>query len=334
MNNINRFSKILSYQSKIVFTIAKITVIILVVFTLWFLKDINSILYSTKDPNNPGDLSWYYNFYNDYSENNINDFKRDVGFIWLIIVLKKIGFSFKFFLFICLFLYYLIISIVFYKITFFKNSFIYFILIVMGSFFLVPLFLVAFRQGIAFLILIFFFFGISSTSFILRLFIVILASSIHLTAIIFLPFVIFEKLIKRGGGIKLIDNIFIATFLLYVMGFSKYTSNLFIYFLSYFDLEMRAFEVENEYKVGFSVYKAIAIVIPALLFRLTNFSNKYFGFRIYTFFSFTCVIGMFLSYLPYHDRIFLYGWGVSSILIACFINSFLKNILSISKKSY
>ena len=41
---------------------------------------------------------------------------------------------------------------------------------------------------------------------------------------------------------------------------------------------------ENDYKTGFSIYKAIAIVIPALLYRLTNFLNKYYSLRIYLFY--------------------------------------------------
>jgi hypothetical protein len=330
MNNVNRFSAILSYKLKVVFIIASIIAIILAVFVFWSLKDINSLLYNTNDQFSESELSTYYQYYdNVLTDDNSNN--KDLGYFLLTFIFKKIGFSFKFFLFICLFLYYLTLSIVFYKITFCKKWFLYFILIVLGSYFLVPLFLVVNRQGIATLTLIFILFAINSELLILRLFTVLLASTIHFSAIFFLPFIILEKFIKNNR-VKLIDKIFITTFLLYFIGFFEYTSNLFINFSSYFNLNIRALGSENDYKTGFTIYKAVSIAIPPLLFRLTNFSNKYIGFRIYIFFCFACIIGMFLSGLPYHDRILLYGWTLSPILITCFIISFLNNLLSISKK--
>jgi len=327
MKSGNRFAESFGYN--FFFFIAKIVAIIIAVFFFWYLKDINLLLYNIQDPFATSDLLRYYDHYNHVLNNPPDD--KDLGYYYLAFFFKKIGFSFEFFIFIFLFLYYLIISIVFYKITFVKNWFIYFILIVLGSFLLVPLFTVAFRQGIATLILLFFLFRSDSLSLIFSLFIVILASTVHFSAIAFLLFFIFEKFIKIDR-IKLIDRIFITTCLLYVAGFFEYTSNLFINFSLRFNLDVRALANENDYRIGFSIYKFIAIVIPALLYRLTNFLNKHFGLRIYLFYIFITLIGMFLSGLPYHDRILLYAFAISPILITCFIIFFLNNLLNMSIK--
>jgi len=301
------------------------------VLVFWIVRDIDSlIIYDIRY--GLSDLSRYYEEYLDRTFRGwaYVPLHKDPGYWWFTFFLKKIGINFKFFLFCLFFSYYLVFLKVFYKITFSSKWYIYFSLFLILSFWIYPLVTVVLRQGLAFIIVIYLLFRKIDTHFFLKILIILFSSLFHFSAIILLPYVLFEKLL--GFRIKLLDTIFIITFVLYVSNITQYFGELFISTTTSFNIGIRALGNEDSsYQTGFSIYKAIAIALPAILFRFTRYSKGFkniLGSRIYIYFSYISIIGMLLSSLPYHDRILLYGWGVTPIMLSCF---FIHLIISFRK---
>jgi hypothetical protein len=309
--------------------------LILIVCIFWFFRDINSMLIF--NIYNISDLSRYYaEFIHIRSVFNFPSFHEDFGYYWVVLTLNFFGINFHFFLFCILFFSYLSFLLIFYRLTGFKKWYIYLILFLGLSFWLQSLVTTTFRQGIAFLILISFLFKKETMLFLPKLLTIILAASFHFSAIFLIPYIFFDKYFAKR--LIILDIIFIFVFFLYVLGYTSILSNLFINISTYLSIDIRSLAAQGTYITGFSIYKAFAILIPALSFRLSNLSNfnsNMLGRRIYVFYIFVCICGMILSDLPYHDRILLYGWGISPILICCFIitlfvwltNTFNKNYL-------
>ena len=300
--------------------------IVIIVIIFWYIRDINSLLaidarfHSKYLP--VSDLAKYNADYLDPAFGNL----KDPGYIFITILFKNIGISFKFFLFSVIFSFYSIFLLIFNRLTLCNKWYINFLLLLGLSLWMQPLVTVALRQGIAFIFLIFFLFRKDDLSFLKKILIVFLVSSIHLSAIIFLPYILFERYFITK--VKFVDILFILTFIIYSMGVTYFFSDLLVDVVIYLGIDLRAFTNNlSEYKTGFSIYKSLAIIIPLLLFRFTKFSNQNFlGRRMYIFYIYVCICGMLLSEFPYHDRVFLYAWGISPIFITCFIITLLASL--------
>lgn len=292
---------------------------IIITYIFWVYKNLD-LAVETYSLYERSDLSRYKNWFEEYKINNIIHFRLtdDFSYYWLTYLLSLIGINFKFFLFSSIFLYFIILSSLFSKITNCKSWIIFFIFFVLTSYWAIPLMTVAFRQGLAFLILISLYFYKEDNSFFIKLISILIASSFHFSAIIFLPLLFFEKfLIKR---IYIIDALFLIISLLYISNITIILKDIFFNSLLIFNIELRAFNNDSpHYQLGFTPLKAIAIFFPYILFRLLVIRNNYFGnysIRVFLFFCYGCSIGMLLSGLPYHDRIMLYVWPLSSIFIS------------------
>ena len=191
-----------------------------------------------------------------------------------------------------------------------------------------PLVTVALPQGVAFIFLIYFLYYKYKLSFLLKIFIIIFASTIHFSAIFLTPIIIFDKFFHRN--IRILEFLFFLSFLLYITNQTFIFSEILIYFSETTSLDIGALSnKESAYAVGFSLLKFIALIIPIILFRLTDFekfSSSILAKRIYSYYLYIGIIGMLLSNLPYHDRLLLYAWGVSPILITAFMYIFLIKI--------
>jgi hypothetical protein len=319
-------SRYIIKNNKKIITIVSLFIIVLI---YWNVQDIHSRIFSSE----LSDLQRYFYNYNNLSYIEISE--KDFGYSLITGILQKIGVSFEVFLFTLFFLYYLIFCKIFYRLSHLKGWIIYILLILLTSFWMDYLIGAVLRQGIAFMIMIYFLFSREVTGYKLSLLIVLIASSVHLSALLFIVFVILEK--YWYTRIKLLDLIFVLSFLFYVLGLTTWFANFVLNFAIYFDFNLRSlWPVDDHPTSGFSIYKAIAIYVPALAFRLTNFPKKFskiLSIRIYWFYSLTCIAGMFLSALPYHDRIMLYGWAISPILLTIAIYKFLISSIDSSNKN-
>ena len=82
---------------------------------------------------------------------------------------------------------------------------------------------------------------------------------------------------------------------------------------------------ETIYKLGFSIKKLIASLIPVIAFNLASYKKSDFSIlkkRIYFYYVYIVMLGMLLSGFIFHDRIFLYAWAISPILLVYSIKSY------------
>ena len=316
---------IIKNNKKIITTVS----LFIIVLIYWNVQDIHSRIFSSE----PSNLQRYFYNYSNLSYIEISE--KDFGYRLITDILQKIGVSFEVFLFTLFFLYYLIFCKIFYRLTYLKGWIIYILLILLTSFWMDYLIGAALRQGIAFMIMIYFFFSREVAGYTSSLLIVLIASSVHLSALLFIVFVALEK--YWYIRVKLLDFVFVLSFLFYVLSLTSWYANFMLNFTTYFDFDLRSLKPDDDHSTtGFSIYKAIAISVPALAFRLTNFPKKFskiLSIRIYWFYSLACIAGMFLSILPYHDRIMLYAWAISPILLAIAIYKFLISSIDSSNKN-
>lgn len=312
---------------------------IIITYIFWVYSNLD-LAVETTSLYERSDLSRYKNWFEEFKINNIIHFRLtdDFSYYWLTYFLNLIGINFKFFLFSSILIYFFILSSLFSKIINYKSWIIFFVFFILASYWAIPLMTVAFRQGLAFIILISLYFYKEDNSFFIKLISILIASSFHFSAIIFLPLLFFEKfLINR---IYIIDTLFLIISLLYVSNLTIILKDIFINSLLIFNIELRAFNNDSpHYNLGFSPLKAIAIFFPYILFRLLVIRNNYFGkysIQLLLFFCYGCSIGMLLSGLPYHDRIMLYVWPLSSILISVSLLMMIKwcnlNVIYYEKK--
>ena len=188
--------------------------------------------------------------------------------------------------------------------------------------------MVALPQGVSFVFLIYFLFNKENPSTLYKFLIIIFASLIHFSAIFLIIIIFLDKIFIKK--LILIEILFLITSLLYIANYTFVFSNFIIYLSNLISLDIGALGNQNNtYDVGFSFLKFIALVIPILLFKFLNFeklNSSYLAKRMYLYYLFIGITGMILSNLPYHDRIFLYAWGVSPIFLTSFLYVFLIKI--------
>jgi hypothetical protein len=199
----------------------------------------------------------------------------------------------------------------------------YIIFLIYGilTFWLVPAVTVALRQGFAILLIAMFLEVFNrKKSFILKFLIIFFIVSIHFSAIILLPLVVFWNTLKKK--ISLFNGLFFIALILYITNSWYFLSSQIVLLLIDINIPLGALSVSNsDYIVGFSSYKMAAFLLPVILYKVPT----YFGYRhhvetidVYIIFVYFSIIGMIFSGFPYHDRLFLYAWTFSPILIASF----------------
>ena len=293
----------------------------------YYVRDIEDVIKHNVDETLGGDgvsdLSRYLGYYNSGSINSITEmglFNNSL-YHWVMFFLKNIGIKFELCVFILILSYYICfakLSNVFIGIKkWYVISFVFCIL----SFWLIPLGSVAIRQGLAILTIAAFWpFLEQRKSFFLEILLVLIIANIHSTALSLFPLIIFKRIFN--GRLLLLDFILFTALVLYIFNFWAFAVNQILSTLDYLKIESRSFtNPDTRYIVGFSAYKAIAFIIPAILYRVPAYLN-YQRFKdlegMYIFYVYYGLLAMLLSGLPYHDRVFLYAWAFSPILITTF----------------
>jgi hypothetical protein len=291
----------------------------------WIIHDIDSRISS-----NGGDITRYYAYYYDTTLDSLLTISWQQGrlFYGILYLLNCVGISFELFLFIVINLYY----ITFAKLArnFLKTKNIYIVVLIYGalSFWLVPSVLVALRQGFSILLIAMFLEILDrKNSFLLKFLIIFFIANIHFSAIILFPLIVFWNVLKKN--ILLLNSLFFISLLLYLANSWYFLSSQIILLFTNINLNLGAMSFSNSnYVVGFSIYKMAAFLLPVIIYKIPT----YFGYRhhmevvgIYIIFIYFSIIGMIFSGFPYHDRLFLYAWVFSPILIASFFTVTHKN---------
>ncbi len=312
----------------------RIACIVTFAIFFWILKDVNAII-SRVLSYGYSYLYRYHSMY--YQETSLSEAIEQKDFLYHVItfIFNYVGISFESFLFLLICIYCFVFVIVFNKLIKQKNFFFDFFLLVILSFWLDSLLLVALRQGFAFIILFSLLFRKYEISLFEKLIIVLIASSIHFSIIIILPLILFEKiLINKTNQVEIF---FILIIFLYFVGFFSTTVFIIYDIFNFFEMDLRALQItttDQSYKTGFSFYKFLAIFIPFLLYKLSKILNKNLNnisLRIYLYFLYVSMVGIFLSGFMYHDRIMLLAWAVSPILICYSLITFIKFYLKTFK---
>ena len=248
--------------------------------------------------------------------------KLDIGYDFISFTFKILDFKFENFLFVSIFITFLAYINTFSKITSCKYLIIYFILVVLSFFWMKFTFGSTLRQGITISFLFYFLFRNKKLSLKKDLLFIFLASTVHLSAIIFIPYLVFEKLFINR--IKLISCFFIIVVLLYSLELNYFVSNLIYNLSNSLNLDLRAL---TNYKMdhpttGFSIFKLLATVLPLFLYlvALSIGSNPIESIhkRLYLYSIYPSILGLLLSQMSYYDRILLYSWTVSPFLLTFF----------------
>lgn len=296
----------------------------------WFFYDINSRLASDGTYGKGiSDLNRYYQYYQVITFDGLKTIRWYQGklFYSFFYFLNLIGFNFKLLLFISVNLYF--ISFAHLARIFLKTENIYIILIIYCTllFWLNSSMGVALRQGFAMLLIALFLDVLfRKKSYMLKSLYIFLLINTHFSAIILVPLVIFWSKVKKH--LRLLNGLFLISLVLYVAELWYFFSSEVVLFLTKRDIPIGALgEVNSDYKLGFSIYKMAAFLFPIVFYNAT----KFFGYRhnseslvLYVLFVYYSIVGMIFSGFPYHDRLFLYGWIFSPLLIASFFKIFLK----------
>lgn len=302
--------------------VLRFVVILIGSYFFWILADVGSYIYP--EINNSNDMSQYYAY---YKQNDNIDFleiflihKSDRVYFVFTYFLNKLGISFEFFLFSLIFSFFFLTYKLFRQITL-SNSFIYLMWIILfSSFWAQSIILVTLRQGFAYLIIVYFLSKREKIGFFKKLIIILFAANIHGSAIIFIPYIFVEN--KALKNIKFIEVLFIFFLLGYFLNIPVYYVENVFNLLKYFDIDTRSlmfFEQENtSYKLGFSFYKFLAFGIPLLAFKLANYKKTNLSIlikRIYVYYLYSIMLGIFFSGFIFHDRLFVYGWAITPVLL-------------------
>ena len=295
----------------------------------WIILDIDSIIAANGiQGQGTSDLSRYYAYHNTTTLDSLLaiDWSKGQIFYGISYLLKVVGISFELFLFIIINLYY----ITFAKLArnFLKTENIYIVFLIYGilTFWLVPAVLVAFRQGFAMLLIALFLEIFDrKKSFILKFLIIFIIISIHFSAIFLLPLVVFWSMLKRKT--LLLNSLFFIALTLYITNSWSFLSSQIVLLLIDMNIPLGALSSsESHYIVGFSSYKMVAFLLPIILYRASiyfGYSHNIEAISVYILFVYFSIIGMIFTGFPYHDRLFLYAWIFSPILIASFFKLFL-----------
>jgi len=307
----------------------------------WQIFDI-TVRYTPYSDVHISDLERYYIFFQevdfDYFSNLESYFikKDDGGYILLTILLKKLGVTFGNFIFVLIFLNYLIYLIIFCRISSSKYWIIYLLLFFFASFFLNSYVGSILRQGIAMSVIIYFIIINNKITLIRGLLVTIFASSFHLSAILILPYLILEKIFINRLMNLIIFFIIINCF--YILDFTYLFSDFFYNLLILFEINTRSLLANESHHptVGFSIFKLLATTGPLIIFLLCidrNFA-RIIEKRIISFYIYFSSIGMLLSQLTYNDRIFIYGWVLSPIMLAYCCERILKIFIIYFNKKF
>jgi hypothetical protein len=286
----------------------------------WYFRDVGAVI-SNASGNGVSDLSRYLAHYDALTTDRSTSggLKNDYLYTLIVMAFSKLGFSFNFFVFFIINIYYIVFAFLSKKFLKTNNLFFTLIVLLILSYWLVPLATVALRQGLAILMVAIFFFLIERRSLWLDLLFLFIISGVHLSAVALLPFILLRSFVSNR--LLLLDSILVLVFMLYAFNIPEFLVEYVLLFLEFFGIEARSLISDNGYKVGFSILKSLAFMTPVLLFRVP----MYFGLKdflqlkeLYFYYVFFGIIGMLFSGLPYHDRIFLYAWGFSPILLTSF----------------
>lgn len=248
--------------------------------------------------------------------------KLDIGYDLINILSKTLGLNFEQFLFTCILLTYVAYLKTFLNITHCNYWLIYFSLLIFASFWMSFTLGGAVRQGLAITFLFYFLFRNNDISYFNSFVIIILASTIHLSAIIFIPYLIFQKIFLYR--FKLILIIYFFVIIIYIFNINFFIAEFLTYISNYFNFDLRALRGygTNHPTSGFSIYKLLASIIPIFLFLLVLYKDKSpikaQERRVCLFYIYPIIIGMLLSQMSYYDRILLYSWAFSPFLMAFF----------------
>ena len=262
--------------------------------------------------------------------------KIDIGYIFLNYLSYILGLNFENFLFIAIFLTYIVYIRTFYRLTSCKKSIMYVLLILFASFWMNSTLGATLRQGIAISFLYYFLFNNNKTSFKKAFFIIILSSLIHMSAIILIPYLIFEKIfIKR---LKLLSLFFVIVTTLYILDLNLFMKDIIVYLADAINIETRSLmgNRPDHPSVGFSIGKLLATIIPLILFLLAFCINKnpiqMTERRMYVYYIYASSLGMLLSQMTYYERLLMYAWAFSPFLLTFFCNTIYSSfIISLNK---
>ncbi len=287
------------------------------------------------------DMQRYYSSYinlSGFSETFLKYLYTDPINYLIQYIFKLFGFSFYLFLLVVVFLFYKAAS---YRLNnlFGKRVLILQIFtLLLYSLYFRPSVLVALRQGIAILVILYFCIHtinekIGSKKFYKELFFMIFSSLLHLSSIIVIPFIFLKKIFQKYN--KLFNLFFFLVFILYSSGlFYKWT-----YFdntvLGEFPYLFRSFTLTkaggNTYEVGPTLLKSLSIILPILIIEITK---KYYTNLqriklepILIFYKYISIVTMLFSNLPYHDRFLMFGWAFIPIMLSLPFYLILKNII-------
>lgn len=294
----------------------------------WIFYDINS-RFAADGAQGKGtsDLYRYYEYYKAVSLEDLQSISWYEGklFYSIFYIIKEIGINFKFLVFISIYLFF--ISFARLARVFLNTQNIYIILIIYGLllFWLNSAMGVVLRQGYAILLITLFLDTLSrKKSYLSKFFIILISVNIHFGVIMLIPLVIFWNLLKKY--LWFLNSFFVISLVLYISESWYFFSSHFLSFLTDRNVYVGALSIEeSSYKIGFSIYKMAAFLLPILLYN----TSKFFGYRhnsesivLYILFVYYSIVGMIFSGFPYHDRIFLFAWIFSPLLIASFFKIF------------
>ena len=262
--------------------------------------------------------------------------KIDIGYIYLNYLSDILGLTFENFLFIAIFFTYVVYIKIFYNLTSCKYFIIYLLLILFASFWMNTTMGATLRQGIAISFLYYFLFNDKKISFKKSFFLIFLSSTIHISAIVLIPYLIFEKIIIKR--LKLLSFFFVIVTILYILELNSFVVDIIVYLADAINFETRALmgDRPDHPSVGFTIGKLMVTIIPLILFLLAFYINKnrfqITERRMYIYYIYASSLGMLLSQMTYYERLLLYAWALSPFLLAFFCNTIYRSfIISFNK---
>ena len=251
---------------------------------------------------------------------------------------KILGFSFYIFLFLVIFSFYKAATYRLNNLLGKRILILQLFTILLYSFYFRIVVLVALRQGIALIVILFCFQTIDekigSKKFYKELFLMIFSTLLHASSIIIIPFIFLKKIFKKH--IKAFNFLFFSVFIVYSSGLF-YKLGFYFNIAAIKDLEylLRALTLQendgNVYLVGPTIAKSLSIIVPILIIQITSkYFTNYQKFKlepIILFYKYISIVTMLLSNLPYHDRILMIGWLFIPIMLSLPFYVTIKNIL-------
>lgn len=264
--------------------------------------------------------------------------KIDIGYVFLNYLSNILGLTFENFLFIAIFSTYLIYIKIFYRLTSCKNSIIYVALIMFASFWMSSTIGSTLRQGIAISFLFYFLFYNKKTSFKKSIFIIFIASLIHMSAFILIPYLIIEKLFIKK--LKLLSFFYVILIIVYILEINSFVRDFLQHTTSAIDFETRSlmFHRPNHPSVGFTFFRLLATITPPILFLLSFYINKnpiqMIERRMYVYYVYASSLGLLISQVTYYERILVYAWAFSPFLLAFFCDTIYRSFFILPKKNF